>query len=124
LRLLARLAPELTYSGFQTTFGLFTMFHISVLEPATPNSISDRVQSLPPSVEINGETEYKISEILDSKINQCRKPHNLLYLVHWAGYEGTDKETSWVLVTGLSHSAKIVTDFYSAYPAKPGPWVP
>jgi hypothetical protein len=48
----------------------------------------------------------------------------LLYLVRWPGYEGTDEETSWVLVTELGHSAELVTDFHSAYPAKPGPWVP
>ena len=46
----------------------------------------------------------------------------LLYLVRWAGYEGTDEETSWVLATELGHATEILTDFHSAYPAKPGPW--
>jgi Chromo (CHRromatin Organisation MOdifier) domain len=95
-----------------------------MLEPATPNSIPNWVQSLLPPVEIDGETEYEISEILNTKIDWRRKPCNLLYLVHWAGYEGTDEETSWVLTTELSHSAELVTDFHSAYPAKPGPWIP
>jgi Chromo (CHRromatin Organisation MOdifier) domain len=95
-----------------------------MLEPATPNSIPNRVQSPPPPVEIDGETEYEIAEILDTKIDQRRKPCNLLYLVRWAGYEGTDEETSWVLATELGHSAELVTDFHSAYPAKPGPLVP
>jgi hypothetical protein len=94
------------------------IFHVSMLEPPTLNSIPNWVQSPPPPVEIDGETEYEISEILDTKINRRWKPCNLLYLVHWAGYEGTDEEMSWVLVTEL------VNDFHSAYPAKPGPWVP
>jgi Chromo (CHRromatin Organisation MOdifier) domain len=94
-----------------------------MLEPATPNSILNRVQSLPPPVKIDGETEYEISEILDSKIDRRWKPCNLLYLVRWARYEGTDEET-WVLATELGHSAEIMTDFHLAYPAKPGPWVP
>jgi hypothetical protein len=73
------------------------VFYVSMLEHATPNSILNQVQSPPPPVEINGETEYEISEILNTKIDRRRKPCNLLYLVHWAGYEGTDEETSWVL---------------------------
>jgi Chromo (CHRromatin Organisation MOdifier) domain len=100
------------------------VFHVSMLKPTTPNSIPNRVQSPPPPVKINGETEYEISEILDTKIDERRKPCNLLYLVCWAGYEGTDEEMSWVLATELSHLAELVTDFHSAYPAKPGPWVP
>jgi hypothetical protein len=95
-----------------------------MLEHATPNSIPNRVQSPPPPVEIDGETEYEISKILDTKIGQRRKPCNLLYLVRWAGYECTNGGTSWVLATELGHSADLVTDFHSAYPAKPGPWVP
>jgi Chromo (CHRromatin Organisation MOdifier) domain len=92
-----------------------------MLEPTTPHSIPNRVQSPPPPVEIDGETEYEMSEILDKKIDRHQKPYNLLYLVCWAGYEGTDKETSWVLATELGHSAELVTDFHSAFPAKPGP---
>jgi Chromo (CHRromatin Organisation MOdifier) domain len=93
-------------------------------EPATLNSIPNWVQSPPPPVEIDGETEYEISKILDTKIDRHRKPCNLLYLVRWAGYEGTDEETSWILATELGHLAELVTDFHLAYPAKPGPWVP
>jgi hypothetical protein len=92
------------------------VFHVSMLEPSVPNSIPERTHSPPPPVEINGEAEYEISKILDSKTNRCRRPCYLLYRVRWAGYEGTDEEMSWVLVT------EIVTDFHSAYPAKPGPW--
>ena len=95
-----------------------------MLEPATLTSIPNRVQSPLPPVEIDGETQYEISEILDTKIDRRQKPCNLLYLVRWAGYEGTDEETSWVLATVLGHLAELVNDFHSAYPAKPGPWVP
>src|SRR3979490_2814931 len=49
------------------------VFHVSMLEPATPNTIPNRVQSPPPPVEINGEVEYKIAEILDSKVDRCQR---------------------------------------------------
>ena len=100
------------------------VFHVSMLEPATRNSISNRIQSPPPPVEIDGEPEYKISEILDSKVDKRRRHCNVLYLVRWAGYEGTDEETSWVLASELGNAPEIVSDFHAAYPAKPGPWTP
>ena len=100
------------------------VFHVSMLEPATRNEIPNRVQPPPPSVKIDGDIEYEIAEILDSKIDRRRRHCNLLYLVRWAGYEGTDEETSWMLATELGHASEIVTEFHSAYPAKPGPWSP
>jgi Chromo (CHRromatin Organisation MOdifier) domain len=93
-----------------------------MLEPSVPNSIPEQTQSPPLPVKIDGKAEYEISEILDSKTDRHRRPCNLLYLVRWTGYEGTDEETSWVFATELGHAAEIVTDFHSAYPAKPGPW--
>src|SRR3979490_2472395 len=61
--------------------------HVSMLDPAAPNVIPNRVQSPPPPVKINGDIEYEIAEILDSKVDQRRRHCNLLYLVRWAGYE-------------------------------------
>jgi hypothetical protein len=92
-----------------------------MLEPSTPNTIPEHVEPPPPPVIINGESEFVISEVLDLKIdNQCRAC-KLLYLVKWAGYEGTDEESSWLLATELGHTQEIVDDFHKAYPNKPGP---
>jgi hypothetical protein len=44
------------------------IFHISMLEPAPLNTIPNQIQSRPP-VEIDGESEFEISEILDSKLD-------------------------------------------------------
>ena len=96
------------------------VFHISQLEPATPNTIPDRVQSPPPPIEVDGEPEFEISEILGSKIDR-RQKCKLLYLVRWLGYENTDEETSWVLADELGNAQELVEDFHRAYPAKPGP---
>jgi hypothetical protein len=92
-----------------------------MLEPATPNTILNRIQPPPPPIKINGELEYKISEILDSKIDNHRRQCKLLYLVRWAGYEGTDEETSWMRADKLGHASELVVDFHIAYPHKPGP---
>ena len=97
------------------------VFHVSMLEPATPNVIPNRVQPPPPPIEIDGEPEFEISEILDSKIDNRRRACKLLYLVRWAGYEGTDEEMSWILTSELGHASEVVADFHAAYPDKPGP---
>ena len=44
----------------------------------------------------HGETEYEVSEILNSKLDHHFKTGDALhYLIHWVGYKGMDKETSW-----------------------------
>lgn len=73
------------------------VYHISMLEPHQPSTIPSRSSTLPPPIEVEGEIEYEISEILNSKLDHHRRHCQLLYLVHWTGYEGTDKETSWLL---------------------------
>jgi hypothetical protein len=98
------------------------VFHVSMLEPATPNTISGRIPPPPPPMAIDGEPEFEIAEILDSKVdNQCRLC-KLLYLVRWSGYEGMDEETSWVLAMELGNASEVVVDFHTSYPNKPGPW--
>ena len=97
------------------------VFHVSMMEPAPPNTIENRIQPPPPPVEVEGELEFEIAEILDTKIDNRRCLCKLLYLVRWSGYEGTDEETSWVLATELGHASEIVADFHQAYPDRPGP---
>ena len=96
------------------------VFHVSQLEPAIPNTILNCVQPPPPPVEIEGEPEYEIAEILDSKVDQHHCNCKLLYLVCWLSYEGTDEETSWLLATELGHASDLISDFHSQYPSKPG----
>src|SRR6202041_1324556 len=96
------------------------VFHVSQLELSTPNTIPNRIQPPPPPVEVDDDIEYEIAEILDSKLDQRRKC-KLLYLVRWAGYEGTDQEMDWLVATELTHASQLVADFHSAHPSRPGP---
>ena len=95
------------------------VFHISQLEPAVENTIPNRIQSPPPPIEVDGELEYEISEIL-----QCKRDERLAckyrYLVRWAGYEGTSEETSWLTADDLENAQELVEEFHTRYP-KPLP---
>jgi len=95
--------------------------HVSQLEPAIPNTIPDRIQPPPPPVEVDGEPKFKVSEILNSKVDCQRRMCKLLYLVRWSGYEGTDKEMSWLLATELGNATELLENYHVWYPDKPGP---
>ena len=70
---------------------------------------------------VDDEPEFEILEILDTKIDNRCHACNLLYLICWMGYEGTDEETSWILASELGHASELIMDFHKAYPAKPRP---
>ena len=102
--------------------GVHPVFHISQLEPAFQNPFPHREQPPPPPIELDGEMEYEVSEILDSKLDHHFKAGNALcYLVCWTGYEGTDEETSWVAASDLANTPDLCTSFHQHYPQKPGP---
>ena len=96
------------------------VYHISMLEPHSPSEIPNRIPSPPPPIEVEGELEYEISEIVDSKLDKRRKCP-LLYYVKWSGYENTDEEYSWLPATELDNAQEAISDFHSRYPDKPGP---
>jgi len=99
------------------------VFHVSMLEPATPNTFQQRSEPLPVPVIIDGELEYEISKIVDSKIDR-RRACKLLYKVIWLGYEDTDNDSEWLPATELEHAKELVNDFHLKYPTKPGPLRP
>jgi len=96
------------------------VFHISMLEPATSNTFSKRIQPAPTPVIIDGEPKYEISRIVDSKINR-QQACKLLYKVIWLGYKNTGDESKWIPTSELTHAADLVSDFHIAYPTKPSP---
>jgi len=91
-----------------------------MLESTTSNTFSKRIQLAPTPVIIDGESEYEISQIVDSKIDHQRAC-KLLYKVIWLGYEDTGDKSEWIPASKLSHAADLVSDFHITYPAKPSP---
>jgi len=91
-----------------------------MLEPTTFNTFSERIQPAPAPVIIDGNPEYEISLIVDSKIDR-RWACKLLYKVIWLGYKDTGDKSKWIPASKLTHAANLVSDFHIAYPAKPGP---
>ena len=101
-------------------YSVHPVFHVSMLEPATSNTFSERIQLVPTPVIIDREPEYEISRIVDSKIDH-RQACKLLYKVIWLGYEDTGDESKWIPTSKLTHATDLVSDFHIAYPTKPSP---
>ena len=96
------------------------IFHVSQLEPSMPNEIPNRTQTPPPPIEVDGEEEYEVAEILDSKLDRRYRRCPLRYYIRWSGYEGTDDEFAWVAANEL-HTDELLSAFHTRYPRKPGP---
>src|SRR5258705_608036 len=55
------------------------VFHISQLEPAQPDPFPQCAEPPPPPVEIDGDIEYEVSEILDSKMDRRFRGNRALH---------------------------------------------
>ena len=89
------------------------VFHVSLLEPYRENQWEGRVQPAPPPEEIEGELEYEVKGILDSKIVRGK----LKYLVDWIGYG--PEERTWESVEAVENAQEEVVAFHRAHPDRP-----
>ena len=89
------------------------VFHVSQLEPAPECTIPDRVQPPPPPIDIDGEEEFEVCAILDSR--RFRK--RLQYLVAWEGYSIED--ASWENKDYVTNAKELIEEFHQRYPEKP-----
>ena len=95
------------------------VFHISALEPYTPNDIPNRVPDPAPPIVVDGEEEFEIDSIVDCQYNRRRK--KLRYMIRWLGYQDHPEEYEWLYEDQLGHAQELVSEFHRAHPDKPGP---
>jgi hypothetical protein len=68
----------------------------------------------PPPVEINGELEFEVEAILDSRRSGNK---GIKYLVSWKGYE----ERTWENPANVANASELVEGFHARYPRRPRP---
>lgn len=94
---------------------IHNVFHVSLLEPHHPNPYPTRTTPPPPTIEVDGDIEYEVEEILNTILD--RRTKKLYYLVKWLGYDEVTKEPE----SNLTHAPDLVAAFHRRYPSKPGP---
>jgi hypothetical protein len=82
------------------------MFHVFLLEPYRMSTILGIIHDPPPHIEVDGEHEYVVEDILDSRIFN----HQFEYLVQWHGYD-VNKHI-WELIKNLSNTMEKVHKFH------------
>ena len=96
---------------------LHPVFHALAPRAPPPKHPPESPPTPPPPVEVDGDAEYEVSAILDSRVYRDR----LLYYVQWKGYENTAEPATWEPADNLSNSPALVAAFHAAYPNKPQP---
>jgi hypothetical protein len=94
---------------------LHDAFHADRLTCVTINEMYRKL-SQPNPIEIDGDLEFEVEKILDSKHNR-RYLNRILYLVRWKGY-GPGSDT-WEGIKNLEHAKKAITDFHKKHPEAP-----
>jgi hypothetical protein len=82
------------------------MFHVSLLEPYHASTIPRRIHNQPSPIEVDGEHEYEVEDILDSRDSNCQ----LHYLGHWHGYDVN--QGIWEPINNFLNIMKNVHEFH------------
>jgi hypothetical protein len=96
-------------------FKIHNVFHVSLLKPYHENPIPERHQEPPTLVEIKGQEEFEVQEVLDSRKIRGK----LLYLIFWRSYPPF--EAIWEPAGNLVHAQDLVNRFHQRYPNKLAP---
>ena len=89
------------------------VFHVDRLSPYKGNEINRQEPPPPEAITVEGEEEYEVDHIRDSKMFG----RTLKYLVRWTGYgEGED---TWEPAKNLAHAPEKVTEFHIQNPGAP-----
>jgi hypothetical protein len=97
----------------RTLSRLHPVFPVIKLSLAEPDPFPGRVPAPPPPpVLVDGEEEFEVEKVLDSRIRYRR----LEYLIKWRGYGA--EHNSWSAHYNV-HAAKAIDDFYRRHPGAP-----
>jgi hypothetical protein len=91
-------------------FKVHPVFHIGLLYPHKTDPIKGRTPDPPPPIEVEGEEEYEIEELIDARIWRKQKQ----YLVKWKDYP--DSDNSWEPLKNITHANDAITEFHARHP--------
>ena len=97
------------------TMRIHPVFHVSLLSRYRANTIQGRQQPPPPPVEVDGEMEWEVKEVLDSRIHRGK----LQYFVDWVGCPVSER--TWEPARNLDNAQDAVATYHTNYPNRPCP---
>src|SRR6202035_2470125 len=91
------------------------VFHVSLLDPYRPNTITGRAQLPAHPIVLEDSLEWEVAAVLDSRIRYGK----LEYFVDWVGYQPCER--TWEPASHLANSPDMVATYHRTYPLRPAP---
>ena len=79
------------------------VYHIGLLERYRDSKDPKRKQIVPEVEEIDGEMNWEVREVVESRQNRRKKHNPIEYLVLWEGY--SDEDRTWEVYDNLKGTA-------------------
>ena len=95
---------------------VYPVYHVSLLEPYRISQDPTQHQIILEPEEIDGETNWVVRQVVDSRQNRRKRGQPIEYLVLWEGYP--DEDGTWEIYENLEATAEgSLRDFHTKYPA-------
>lgn len=105
---------DLTYElELPESLKIHPVFHVSLLSPHHEDDIPGRTQPPPPPIEVEGDLEYEVDEVVDAR----RFRRKFQYLVRWKGY--SREHDTWVNAEDMGNAQAKIRAFYRKKPNAP-----
>jgi hypothetical protein len=95
------------------TMKVHPVFHASKLLPFHLDEIAERNPPQPEGIEIEGQIEFVVEKVLDSRVVNTGWHKKMEYLVKWLGYD--DSENTWEPPSRLKNSGELVREFHNEH---------
>jgi len=106
-------SPNAVVLKLLPSFKIDAPINVSRLRPYKPPTIPGQQITPQAPVEVEGEEEYIVEEILDSHLRR----NKLEFLVKWEGY--TNENNSWEPEDNCRNVRNAIATFYRKYPQAP-----
>jgi len=114
VKILARIGTSAYKLDLPASMRIHNTFHISLLELYNDNELPSQKSKPPPPIVIEGEPEYALEEIVDSRLHY----NKLQYRAKWTGYSPEHDKTSYP-ADNLENADLAKRNFHSRYLNKP-----
>src|SRR5437868_5269981 len=113
-KILAKIGSSAYKLDFPPSMKIHNNINISLLEPYEDNKFPSQQLLPPPPIEIAGEKEYELENIIDSRLHYGK----LQYRAKWTGYS-PEHDKTWYPADNFENAALAVEHFHQQYPGKP-----
>jgi len=114
-KILAKIGTSAYKLALPPSMAIHNTFHISLLEPSQDNQFPSQIKEPPPPIQIEGEDEYELDEIIYSRLHY----NKLQYRAKWKGYS-PEHDKVWYPAEHFNNAEHTVQRFHRRYPRKPG----